>query len=624
MNADKNEFKIVEEKICKIFGERFYGISDFQRSYAWEKEQQDDLVKDIVNNLRIEKQDNNFSFQTKSYFLGNIILKEKYVNHLDIVDGQQRLVTLILILVVLRNNLYEIVLNRRNNKEARKLSSELIPLIESKLYGEEGKKTLPKITPITKDEKDFFLEYILPLPHLRVANSFEGNEIDKYKKGYWVIKDKLDSFVEGKYDRSALIKYKFFKAVVDQIFESTVITITLKEEETAYKIYSNINSKGMHLSPVDLIKNDFLYKTRLINSTPGVNSSLKLWNDICDNVKMNTSISFDEFYRYAWFTIYPEDIFEYFDTEISLFEVFQEKFPKEKFAPQIMTFFREVEKLSKYVKDFNYPHDVNEWKTDKWPIYTDKLIFLSQMPKDIYSNKYLLWLLPMYYKFNITNEGLYLKELQKRITLVTDTLIVYQRLKETMGEETRSLSNIQTFFDEIFKEIATFKNPDIIERITIEDLHEQFSGNIENKDQLINALSSLSYSKYGNSDNGKHFIRQILIRLNEKKGNHLLYHKMSIEHIIEDSEKSKYSSNIGNLVLLEQKLNDKAGEAKSAISSPEELLKEKFDKIYTKSDLPEVEKLLNEVLPIDFNTDYIEQRAKDMVKRYIQKSFENF
>lgn len=624
MEAEKNEFKIANEQISQIFSNRFYTISDFQRSYAWEKEQQDDLVKDIVNNLKVKKNASKYSFQTQSYFLGNIILKEACFNRLDIVDGQQRLITLIMILVVIRNNLHEIVSNNRNVEEARELSSKLITLIETKLYGNNGISNYPTITPATNDEKDFFFEYILPLPYLRSDNHYKGNEIDKYKNGFSVIKDRFDSFVEGKYDRSSVIRYKFFKAVVDQIFESTVITITLNEEKTAYKIYSNINSKGMHLSSVDLIKNDYLYKTRSINQTSGVNTSLRLWNNICDNVKMNTSISFDEFYRYAWFTIYPEDIFEYFDTEISLFEVFQEKFPNEKSAKKIVAFFKELEKLSKHVKDFNYPHDVKKWKTDKWPIYKDKLIFLSQMPKDIYSNKYLLWLLPMYYKFNITNEDLYLKELQKRITLVTDTLIVYQLLKETIGEETRALSNIQTFFDEIFKEIATFKNPDIIERITIEDLHEQFSGNIENKDQLINALSSLSYSKYGNSDNGKHFIRQILIRLNERKGNHLLYHKMSIEHIIEDSEKSKYSSNIGNLVLLEQKLNDEASAIKTDINPPEELLKEKFKSIYSQSDFPEVKKLLKEVQPIDFNTVYIKQRAKDMVKRYIQKSFKNF
>ncbi|EMF0536552.1 hypothetical protein H6231_002930, partial [Enterococcus hirae] len=259
----------------------------------------------------------------------------------------------------------------------------------------------------------------------------------------------------------------------------------------------------------------------------------------------------------------------------------------------------------------------------KWPIYTDKLEFLSQMTKDTYSNKYLLWLLPMYYKFKKTSEKLYLKELQKRITIVTDTLIVYQQIKEKNYEETRTIVNIQNFFDIIFKEIATFDEPEIIERTTIEDLQEQFSSNIENKDLLITTLSSLAYSKYGGSNRDKHFIRQILIRLNEGKGNHLLYHKMSIEHIIEDSERSKHSANIGNLVLLEQQLNDEAGKIKSTYPS-EELLKQKFEKIYIKSDVPEVNCLVEDVQPIDFNADYIKQRAKDMVKRYIQKSFKNF
>lgn len=138
MDDKKNEFNVVEEKINQVFNERFYNISDFQRSYAWEKEQQDDLVKDIVINLKSEKQDNKYIFQTQNYFLGNIILKKSSFNKLDIVDGQQRLITLIMILVVIRNNLHEIVSNKKNKKEARDLSNKLILLIEDKIYGRQG------------------------------------------------------------------------------------------------------------------------------------------------------------------------------------------------------------------------------------------------------------------------------------------------------------------------------------------------------------------------------------------------------------------------------------------------------------------------------------------------------
>ncbi|MGD1330745.1 DUF262 domain-containing protein, partial [Enterococcus faecium] len=86
------------------------------------------LVKDIVINLKSEKQDNKYIFQTQNYFLGNIILKKSSFNKLDIVDGQQRLITLIMILVVIRNNLHEIVSNKKNKKEARDLSNKLILL----------------------------------------------------------------------------------------------------------------------------------------------------------------------------------------------------------------------------------------------------------------------------------------------------------------------------------------------------------------------------------------------------------------------------------------------------------------------------------------------------------------
>lgn len=39
MTVEKNEFEIDQKNINRIFSESFYNISDFQRSYAWEKEQ---------------------------------------------------------------------------------------------------------------------------------------------------------------------------------------------------------------------------------------------------------------------------------------------------------------------------------------------------------------------------------------------------------------------------------------------------------------------------------------------------------------------------------------------------------------------------------------------------------
>lgn len=617
LTIDKKNFQIEEIRIDEMLKKAFYNVSDFQRPYAWEKEQQSDLIKDIVNNLDIEKNGSKYSYSLRPYFLGNIILKDSNGQHVDIVDGQQRLITITMIMVVIRNMLNEIVENGRYSKEARKNSKKLITSIEKIIYRKlENSKKLPIISPLNSDEKYFFYSKILPLSN-EVYKFREEGEYRNYTNGLYIIDDELRNYL-SKYGTSALNKYLFFEAVYKQIINSTIITITLKEEETAYKIYSNLNSKGLHLSPVDLVKNDYLYKTRLLYSPHGTNENLHLWEKIYDNVKKNTSVSFDQFYKYSWFTIYPEDIEEYFDNGTNSFELFQEKFPSEKNAKDIMSFFTKLEKLSELVKDFNYPTIVSDWKRDKWPIYVSRLEFLVSLFKDSYSNEYMLWLLPLYYNFKEQNNQVFLKAMSERILFVSDVLLVYQLISIESLNEFQSMKNIQAFFKEIFKEAATFN---VVEQeTTFETLKNSFMDQIESKSRLVEILSSLSYSKYTNGYY-KHHIIHILIRLNMKKGNHLLDYKGSIEHIIEDSEATNYSSNIGNLVYLEKSLNSEAGMLKNQGISSEKLLIEKFRKVYKKSTFPEVIKLNKDISARDFNEQYIDVRAKTMVSRFLDCAF---
>ena len=87
----QEEVTLEQLSLNKIFSpEMNLSIPDYQRIYCWEKEQVTTLLHDIENIF------------TKEYFLGNIILHKRYDGEqkrdvLDIVDGQQRLVTLALI-----------------------------------------------------------------------------------------------------------------------------------------------------------------------------------------------------------------------------------------------------------------------------------------------------------------------------------------------------------------------------------------------------------------------------------------------------------------------------------------------------------------------------------------------
>lgn len=90
-NQQKVELEL-DQNLAKIFSKKLT-IPDYQRIYCWEEKNVYQLLEDVINIKDI-------------FHMGNIIVNVKGDNY-DIIDGQQRLVTLSLILYNLENSEYE-------------------------------------------------------------------------------------------------------------------------------------------------------------------------------------------------------------------------------------------------------------------------------------------------------------------------------------------------------------------------------------------------------------------------------------------------------------------------------------------------------------------------------------
>lgn len=77
-----NHLKMIP--VSKIFSDVHYEVPIYQRNYAWDSDQIEQLIEDI----RSTKND---------YFLGNLIVNQKENNVYEVIDGQQRLTTLFLL-----------------------------------------------------------------------------------------------------------------------------------------------------------------------------------------------------------------------------------------------------------------------------------------------------------------------------------------------------------------------------------------------------------------------------------------------------------------------------------------------------------------------------------------------
>ena len=95
-----------------------FNIPKYQRAYAWQEKQLADFVDDIENQ-RLDK----------AYFFGTILFQEKGKSendfeYIDIVDGQQRITTLIIFMKLLLDQIGE---DGKEN-EINKLKDRYIPV----------------------------------------------------------------------------------------------------------------------------------------------------------------------------------------------------------------------------------------------------------------------------------------------------------------------------------------------------------------------------------------------------------------------------------------------------------------------------------------------------------------
>ncbi|GAA9008668.1 hypothetical protein BTM408_10920 [Helicobacter pylori] len=90
MKPDKKSLK----KILVVGNDTYYQIPIYQRPYQWGKEQCEELLNDLFENYEDHGEDD--------YFCGSLVfIKSDKDNKTDIVDGQQRLSTFILLAKVL-------------------------------------------------------------------------------------------------------------------------------------------------------------------------------------------------------------------------------------------------------------------------------------------------------------------------------------------------------------------------------------------------------------------------------------------------------------------------------------------------------------------------------------------
>lgn len=224
-----------EKPILDIFCDKYlFRIPAYQRPYAWTTEQTSELLDDLATACG-EAGD---VADASPYFLGSIVLiKDQQKPEADVVDGQQRLTTLTILLSVLRD------LSDENIGRA------IHAYICQAGNPVEGTADVSRLTPRARDA-EFFRTTIqaegatAALPDPRQLRDARERAVENAA----FLRERLEAC--GDDWRRRLTSFIARRCYL--------VIVSASDQEAAFRIFSVLNSRGLDLTPADVLKAEII------------------------------------------------------------------------------------------------------------------------------------------------------------------------------------------------------------------------------------------------------------------------------------------------------------------------------------------------------------------------------
>jgi uncharacterized protein with ParB-like and HNH nuclease domain len=226
-----------EYPIYKVFSNDFvFTIPLYQRPYAWTTEQAGELIEDLITSLG----DGNEPIDdVNPYFLGSIVLIKGDKPDAQVVDGQQRLTTLTILLAALRT-----LVQPQYGTNLTKLLYE-----EGDLFLDTPNRY--RLT-LAKRDADFFQEYIQHEGSINKLKDLNSAALSDSQKN---IKENALLFLNRLETLSDSQRVRLTQFIIKQCF---LVTVSTPDLDSAYRIFSVLNERGLDLSLTDILKAEII------------------------------------------------------------------------------------------------------------------------------------------------------------------------------------------------------------------------------------------------------------------------------------------------------------------------------------------------------------------------------
>ena len=272
-----NELKSLEDIFG--FGNRIFRIPDYQRGYSWEEQQRNDLLTDIEYLIK--------SGNEYRHYTGTIVASrnekeskkrgEQY-EVFDIVDGQQRLTSLILLLSL-------ICRSAKKFKDRSDQENVFSAIIKDGIEGNAVWKLK-----LGKEQDKLFKSLVK-------EGTIAAEKALTYSKSDENLKNAVKEFDKW-------LRHKNINEVLTCVCKQLGFLFYAPENKKEIGImFEVINNRGKALSELEKIKNYLIYyadKNNMGEITEGVNSSWPVILSNLNKIEYTSNESEDRFLRYCW------------------------------------------------------------------------------------------------------------------------------------------------------------------------------------------------------------------------------------------------------------------------------------------------------------------------------------
>lgn len=497
----------------------YFIIPRFQRPYSWDSENITDFWTDTIVN------------RSSEYFIGSMVVYTLGDRRFGVVDGQQRLTTIIILLSIIRDTLEEHGFGDQ--------ADGLHELIERKNLENQREFVIQ-----TQTSYPYFQDHILSREPSELTPDLHNEEerIQKAHQTFSSLMSQLISSIEN--DTGASEKKKSDRKkgelirIRNVLLGLKLIFITLDSEDDAYLIFETLNTRGKDLALADLVKNHFTKSLKAKNK--GLDQTTIKWNKIRETIEgSRTDLNTDTFIYHWWLSKYDY---------IAAKKIYKE-------FRRVVSASNAKEILDQLVLDAEFYRAVHEpdyWKWDKQAAEARSSIHALSLFRVRQPVPCTLSLMRAF-----ETKKIKLAQFIKALAVIEKFHFLFTAITSQ-----HSSGGISGMYASLARQITAVKDAQAATPI-LSELRNKLKERVPTEAEFLALFPELLYTNTLSKQRG--LVKYVLSRIARHEGHAYTANMedLTIEHIFPQSKidetvwKEEIVGQIGNLILLPKDLNDK-------------------------------------------------------------------